>query len=157
VGVYGVVLEATSDKQPSLVLEAVALRIREAKEPIAVTPATTVETAILAWKIRQDGQELDLVRPNFLYVWLRPLLLPKTRKGLKRAELALTKWARSAAKGDSLTTASILKASVGDLRSLRERLKALNVPPKAIDEIEQMTRSDTEVAYILMVPYLLEL
>lgn len=154
---YGAVIEAKSADNPSLVLEAPVLRLREAKEPIDVSPATTVEAAILAWKVQREFAELELTRPNLLYVWLRPMVLPKTRKDLKRAELALAKWAHGAVSGDGLTTASVLKASVGDLRFIRRRLEGLKVSAKAIEQVEKMLRTENEVAYVLMMPYLLEL
>lgn len=156
-GVYGVVLQATSEKDPSLVLEAAVLRIREAKEPIPITPVTTVEAAMIHWKVRRHGEDFDPIRPVYLFDWLRPLLRPKAQKGLKRAEVALVKWAHSAAPSGSPTSAAIVQASVGDTRRLKERLTALKVPPKAIDELEKMSRTDPEVAYILMMSYLLEL
>jgi hypothetical protein len=46
---------------------------------------------------------------------------------------------------------------MGDLRQMRKRLAALGVPTKKIDEMEKMVRADAELAYILMMPYLLEL
>ncbi|MFQ5881015.1 MAG: hypothetical protein ACE5I9_00895 [Candidatus Methylomirabilales bacterium] len=157
VGVYGVVLEATSAKDPALAMEAAVLRIREAKAPIAINPATTVEAAILHWKISRHGENFESIRPFLLFQWLRPLLRPKARQGLRRAEVALVRWAHGTAASDSRTVASVLRASVGDLRQIRKRLTALKVSSKAIAQVEQMVRADAEVAYLLMMPYLLEL
>lgn len=157
VAVYGVLLRATSTKAPSVVLEAVVLRLKEAGEPIPVTATTTVEAALVAWKVRKESYEFRSLRPNMLYIWLQPMIRPKTRKDLRRAETALAQWAEGAAASDGLTTADVLKEGVGDLRSVRERLAAAKVPEESIKKVEKMVGSDDEVAYLLMMPYLLEL
>jgi hypothetical protein len=157
VAVYGVLLRATSTKAPSVVLEAVVLRLKEAREPIPVTATSTVESALLAWKVRKHPNEFRLIRPNWLYIWLEPMLLSKTRKGLHRAELALAQWAQGAAGSNGLTTAGVLQAGVGDLRFIRERLAAAKVPEASIAQVEKMMKDDPNVAYLLMMPYVLEL
>jgi hypothetical protein len=157
VGIFGVVLEATSEKDPTLGLEANVLRLKEAKKPIPINAATTVEAAILYWKIRRHLRDFDLIRPYLLYQWIRPALLPKTRKGLERAEVALVKWAQGAGAEGFWPAAIVMRACVGDLRQMRKRLTALKVPSKDIEKVEEMVRTDAEVAYILMMPYLLEL
>lgn len=156
-GLYGVVLQATSEKDPALVLEVAVLRHREAKESIRITAATTIEAAILHWKVRRSGKEFHRIRPFFLYEWLQPLLETKVRKDLKRAQVALVKWAHGAAASGSPTSAGILRASVGDTRQLDKRLTDLKVPSKAVEQVRQMMRTDAEVAYLLMMPYMLEL
>lgn len=156
-GLYGVVLQATSTKDPALVLEAAVLRHREAKKSIPITAATTVEAAILHWKVRRHGKDFHRSRPFFLYEWLQPLLETKVRKDLKRAQVALVKWAHGAAASGSPTSAAILRASVGDTRQLDKRLTDLKVPSKAVEQVRQMMRTDAEVAYLLMMPYMLEL
>ncbi len=156
-GLYCVVLQATSTKDPALVLEAAVLRHREAKKSIPITPATTVEAAILHWKVRRHGKDFHRSRPFFLYEWLQPLLEPKVRKDLKRAQVALVKWAHGAAASGSPTSAAIVRASVGDTRQLDKRLTDLKVPSKAVEQVRQMMRTDAEVAYLLMMPYMLEL
>ncbi len=156
-GVYGVVLQATSTKDPALVLEAAVLRHREAKKSIPITPATTVEAAILHWKVRRHGKDFHRIRPFFLYEWMQPLLETKVRKDLKRAQVALVKWAHGAAASGSPTSAAIVRASVGDTRQLDKRLTDLKVPSKAVEQVKQMMRTDAEVAYLLMMPYVLEL
>lgn len=157
VAVYGVLFRATSAKSPSVVLEAVVLRLKEAREPIPITAATTVESALLAWRVGKQPKEFRLIRPNYLYIWLQPMLLPKTRKDLHRAETALAQWAQEAAASDGLTTAGVLQAGVGDLRFIRERLAAAKVPEASISQVEKMMKDDPEVAYLLMMPYVLEL
>ena len=157
VAVYGVVLQATSKKDPALVLEAAVLRIREAQAPITISLATTVDAAMIHWKVLWHGKNFKLLRPAGLYEWLRPVRRPKAGEGLKRAKVALVKWAHGAAAFGSPTSAAIVQASVGDIRQLRKRLAALKAPPKAIEQVEQMVRTDPEVAYLLMMPYLLEM
>lgn len=156
-GLYGVILQATSKKDPALVLEAPVLRHWEAKKSIPITPAATVEAAILNWKVRRHGKDFHSIRPFFLYEWLQPLLEKKARRDLKRAQVALVKWAHGAAASGSPTSAAILRSSVGDTRQIEKRLADLKVPSKAVEQLRQMMRSDAEVAYILMMPYMLEL
>ncbi|MBI4573753.1 MAG: hypothetical protein HY713_10790 [candidate division NC10 bacterium] len=156
VGVYGVVLEATSVTEPALVLEAAVLTLEETKAPVAVDPASTVAAAILDWKVQRHEENLDHTRPFLLLEWIRPLLGPKARNDLRRAEIALVQWARAAAPASG-SLAAVLKAGVGDVRNLGARLAPLNVAPQAIARLEEMARKDPEVAYLLMLPYLLEL
>lgn len=157
VGLYGVVLEATSANNRSLVLEAAVLFIREAKSAIVVDLSTTAEAAVVHWKIQRHPNDLEPVRPFLLAEWLSPLRAPKTKAGLKRAETALGKWAQAAAGPAQRTTAAVLQAAVGDFKQIGKRLSALGVAPAAIAQVEEMARKDAEVAYILMMPYFLEL
>lgn len=157
VAVYGVLLRATSTKAPSVVLEAAVLRLKEAGEPIPVTATTTVESALLAWKVRKESYEFRSLRPSMLYVWLQPMIRPKARKDLRRAETALAQWAQGAAASDGLTTADVLRQGVGDLRFMRQRLEEAKVAEESIKKVEKMVGGDDEVAYLLMMPYLLEL
>ncbi len=156
VAVYGVVLEASSAGDPALVLEAVLLSVRDARAPVSVGPGSTVAAAMIEWKVRRHEPDFERVRPFLLLEWLRPLVAPKARTDLKRAELLLVRWARAAAPPGG-SVASVLKGSVGDPRRLRARLGSLNVGAAAIDDLERLARRDAEVAYLLMLPYLLEL
>ena len=88
---------------------------------------------------------------------MSPLLTPKTKTGLKRAETVLAKWAQGAAATAQRTTAAVLQAAVGDFKQIGKRLGALGVAPQAVAQIEELARKDAEVAYILMMPYFLEL
>ena len=140
-----------------MILEAAVLRHREAKTPIPINTATTVESAVLHWKISRHGDDFEPIRPFLLFNWLRPLHQTKARNDLKRAEISVVQWARGAAAQASGTVASVLRAAVGNLAKIRKRLTELKVPPEAIDQLERMARTDMEVAYLLMMPYLLEL
>jgi hypothetical protein len=155
-GLFGTILEAKSTEDASLVLEAAVLRFRDATEPFIISPATTVEAVLLAWKVRQHRRDPTLLRPFLLHRWLNPIQQPKSRKGLKRAEEGLVRWTQGAASGGHSSTA-VLRATVGDPRRLRERLSDPKVSPKAVEEVEGMARTDAEVTYLLMMPYLLEL
>jgi hypothetical protein len=157
VSLYGVVLEATGANNSALVLETALLHSREATSPAVINLSSTVETAILNWRIQSHAKDPDSNRPFRLLEWLRPLSEPKARDGLKRAQTLLAKWALAAAGPASQTTAGVLQAAVGDLRLLRKRLSDRHVPPDAIAQVEEMARKDTEVAYILMMPYFLDL
>jgi hypothetical protein len=152
---YGVILEASSGANRALVLESAILRARDAASPVVVDSSSTVEAAVLDWKIRAHGADLDAIRPGQLTSWLRPLTEPKTRSGLKRAQTALAKWAIAATPPSTLS--AVLRAAVGDIRLIAKRLKDLGVAPAAIAEIEQTARKDAEVAYLLMMPYFLDL
>lgn len=154
VGLYGAILEAASVSDPSLVLEAVVLRIADANAAIPINISTTVEAAVLGWKLRRHGEDLEPLRPFLLFEWVRPLSDPKTREGLKRAATALVKWSRSAA---PRTTAAALQEAVGDLRGMKHRLAKLGLAKPAVAEIEKLARSDPEAAYLLMMPYFLDL
>jgi hypothetical protein len=153
---YGVVLEAASAGKRSVVLEAVLLRSRDAGQPIAIGPSSTLETAILSWKIQANDNDFDATRPGALSNWLRPISEPKTRDRLKRAYTAVAKWAAAAATG-SQTTATVLRAAVGDIRFLAKRLGDLGVSAGAVAELTELARKDPEVAYVLMMPYFLDL
>lgn len=153
---YGVMLEATSGGNRTLVLESAVLRARDSAPSVTIDAASSVETAILDWKITAHGADLDAIRPGQLTSWLRPLTDAKARSGLKRAKTDLAKWALGAAP-QGKTLAAVLRASVGDIRLIGKRLKDLGVAPAAIAEIEQTAKKDAEVAYLLMMPYFLDL
>jgi hypothetical protein len=157
VGLYGVTLEAASANNPALVLEAALLRSQDAASPLVINLSSTVETAILNWRIQSHAKDPAFNRPYRLFEWLRPLSDPKARDELKRAQALLAKWALAAAAPASRTTATVLQAAVGDLRLLRKQLSDLRVSPDAIAQVEEMARKDAEVAYILMMPYFLDL
>jgi hypothetical protein len=153
---YGVILEASSGANRALVLESAILRARDAASPVTINFSSTVESAVLNWKIAAHGADLDAIRPGLLATWLRPLTDQKTRNGLKRAENMLAKWAL-AATPQSKTHSAVLRAAVGDIRLMTKRLTDLGVAAAAISELEQTARKDAEVAYILMMPYFLDL
>lgn len=153
---YGVLLEATSSENPAVVLEAVVLRPRDAAASITINAASTVESSILRWKVAAHGADLNSIRPVLLATWLRPLIDPKTRSALGRAEAALAKWALGAAPR-SKTVSVVLAAAVGDIRLMNKRLADAGVAAAAIAELEQTARSDTEIAYLLMMPFFLDL
>ncbi|OGQ81010.1 MAG: hypothetical protein A3F90_11795 [Deltaproteobacteria bacterium RIFCSPLOWO2_12_FULL_60_19] len=157
VGVYGVVVEATSANNRSLVLEAPVLLIREAKSPIVVDLSTTAKAAFVHWKVQRHPKDIEPVRPFLLAEWLNPILTLKAKSGLKRAETQLAKWAQSAAAPAQRSTAAVLQAAVGDFKQIGKRLSALGIAAAAIAQIEEMARKDANVAYILMMPYFLEL
>ncbi len=153
---YGVVLEAASAGKRSVVLEAVLLRQREAGQPIAIGVSSMLETAILSWKVQANDNDFEVLRPGALSNWLRPISEPKTRDRLKRAYTAVAKWAAAAATG-SQTTATVLRAAVGDIRFMAKRLGDLGVSAGAVAELTELARKDPEVAYVLMMPYFLDL
>jgi hypothetical protein len=153
---YGVVLEAASAGKRSVVLEAVLLRTRDAGQPIAISLSSMLETAILSWKIQANDNDFDAIRPGTLANWLKPISEPKTRDRLKRAYTVVAKWAVAAATG-SQTTASVLRAAVGDIRFMAKRLGDLGVSAGAVAELTELARKDPEVAYVLMMPYFLDL
>ena len=100
---------------------------------------------------------MESLRPFVLFDWLRPVSDAKTRDGLKRAETLLAKWAVAAAGPASQTTSAVLLAALGDVRQMEKRLTALRVAPNAIKQLQETAKKDPEVAYILMMPYFLEL
>ena len=153
---YGVILEATSSDNSTVVLETVVLRPRDASSSITIDAASTVEASILRWKVAAHGADLNAIRPLTLTTWLRPLVDPKTRSSLARAEAALAKWALGAAPR-SKTVAAVLAAAVGDIRLMNKRLAGAGIAPAAIAELEQTARSDAEIAYLLMMPFFLNL
>jgi len=153
---YGVVLEATSSDNSAVVLETVVLRPRDASTSITIDASSTVEASILRWKVAAHGADLNAIRPATLATWLRPMTDSKTRTALARAEAALAKWAVAAAPR-SKTAAAVLAAAVGDIRLMNKRLTGAGVAPAAIAELEQTARSDAEVAYLLMMPFFLNL
>jgi hypothetical protein len=152
---YGVVLEASSTGNRALVLEAAVLRARDAAALVVVDPSSTLEAAILGWKIQSNDGDFDTIRPGPLSTWLRPIAEPKTRDRLKRAYVAVAQWA--AAVAGSQTTATVLRAAVGDVRFVAKRLGDLGVPADAVARLNDMSRKDPEVAYVLMMPYFLDL
>lgn len=154
---YGVELEATSATNASLVLEAALLRPREAGSPIIINLSSTVESAILNWRIQSQAKNTEANRPYRLFEWALPLSELKARDGLKRAQTVLAKWALAAAAPASQTTAAVLQSAVGDFRLLRKRLSDLRVPQNAIAQLEEMAHKDAEIAYVLMMPYFLDL
>ncbi len=156
VAVYGVVLEARNASAPSLVLQAAALRAREAGAPIAIDLSSTIETAMLDWRVQVRGKDLESLRPLVLFDWLRPIAQPKTRAGLKRAGALVVRWAVAAAP-PARGSAAVLAAALGDVRQMDKRLAALGVAPAAIAELQATAKKDAEVAYVLMMPYFLEL
>jgi hypothetical protein len=157
VAVYGLVLEARSASTPALVLETVVLRAREATAPIVINLSSTIETALLNWRVQTRGKDLASLRPFVLFDWLRPVSESKTRDGLRRAGAVLVKWAVAAAGPASQTSAGALLAALGDTREMEPRLAALRVAPAAIGQLQALAKKDPEVAYILMMPYFLEL
>jgi hypothetical protein len=152
---YGVVLEAASTGNRALVLEAAVLRAREAAA-VVVDPSSTLEAAILGWKIQANDGDFDTIRPGPLSTWLRPIADAKTRERLKRAYAAVARWAAGAAAG-SQTTATLVRAAVGDVRFMSKRLGDLGVRADAVAQLSEMSRKDPEVAYVLMMPYFLDL
>jgi hypothetical protein len=156
VAVYGVVLEARSVSAPTVVLEAAVLRAREAGAPIAIDSSSTIETAMLNWRVQARGKDLEALRPLVLFGWLRPITDAKTRDGLKRAGTLLAKWAVAAAPA-SQSSAAVLAAALGDVRQMDKRLAALGVAPAAIAQLQATAKKDAEVAYVLTMPYFLEL
>jgi hypothetical protein len=157
VAVYGLVLEARSASTPALVLETVVLRAREATAPIVINLSSTIETALLNWRVQTRGKDLASLRPFVLFDWLRPVSESKTRDGLRHAGTVLVKWAVAAAGPASQTSAGVLLAALGDTREMEPRLAALRVAPAAISQLQALAKKDPEVAYILMMPYFLEL
>jgi hypothetical protein len=157
IALYGVTLEATASNNSALVLETAILRMREATSPIVINVSSTIETALLNWRVQTHGNDLESLRPFVLFDWLRPVSDPKTRDGLKRAEILLAKWAVSAAGSASQTSAAVLLAALGDVRQMEKRLTALRVAPNAINQLQETAKKDPEVAYILLMPYFLEL
>lgn len=153
---YGVVLEAGSTTNRAVSLEAAVLRPGEAASPIAVNVTSTVEAAIVNWKVLLHGSDFDSIRPSLLSNWIGPIAASKTREGLKRAQALLVKWAVGAAP-QSKTAAIVLRSAVGDIRLMTKRLSDLGIAPAAIAELEATARKDAEVAYVLMMPYFLDL
>jgi hypothetical protein len=153
---YGVLLEATSTDNPTVVVEAVVLRPRDAAAAITIDAASTIEAAILRWKVAAHGADLNAIRPALLASWLRPITDSKTRTALGRAEAALAKWAVGAAPR-AKSAAAVLAAAVGDIRLMNKRLTDAGVSAAAIAQLEQTARSDAEVAYLLMMPFFLNL
>jgi hypothetical protein len=157
IALYGVVLEAAATNNPAVALEANVLRMREATSPIVINLSSTIETALLNWRVQTHGNDLESLRPFVLFEWLKPVSDPKTRDGLKRAETLIVKWAVTAAGPASSNTAAVLPAAMGDVRQMEKRLTALRVAPDAIKQLQETAKKDPEVAYILMMPYFLEL
>jgi hypothetical protein len=154
---YGVVVEVRSASTPALVLETAVLRAREAAAPAVINVSSTVEAALLNWRVQTRGKDLASLRPFVLFDWLRPVSESKTRDGLRRAGAVLVKWAVAAAGPASQTSAGVLLGALGDTREMEPRLAALRVAPAAISQLQALAKKDPEVAYILMMPYFLEL
>src|SRR5258708_4703850 len=77
---YGVVLEAASAGNPAVVLQAAVLRQREAESPVSINATTTLEAAVLGWRVKTHGNDQELLRPLVLFDWLRPISDAKTRE-----------------------------------------------------------------------------
>lgn len=154
---YGVLLEATSASGAAVVLQAAVLRSAEAESSITINASSTMEAAILGWRVKSHGADLESLRPLVLFDWLRPVSDAKTRERLKRAGTWLVKWAVAAAGPASQSSAALLAEALGDVRQIGKRLTALKVAPAAVNQLEEAAKKDTEVAYLLMMPYFLEL
>jgi hypothetical protein len=157
VGVFGVVVQAISANNSTLVLEAPVLRLRDVSAPMVVNIATTIQSALLRWKIQGFADDRAWPRGIQLFQWLRPAYQFTATEGSKRAQIALIKWALSASAETSQNTASVLQSAVGDVRRLSDRLAKLRISPKAVEAIQELARKEPEAAYILMMPYFLEL
>lgn len=157
VNVFGVVVQAVSANNSALVLEAPVLRMKDVSGPMVIDIATTIQSALVRWKIQGFADDRAWPRGIQLSQWLRPASQFTATEGSKRAQVALIKWALSASAGASQNTASLLQSAVGDIRRLSDRLAKLRISPKAIEAVQELGRKEPEVAYILMMPYFLEL
>lgn len=154
---YGVLLEATSASNAAVVLQAAVLRSAEAESSITINASSTMEAAILGWRVKSHGADLDALRPLVLFDWLRPVSETKTKERLKRAGTWLVKWAVAAAGPASQSSAALLAEALGDVRQIGKRLTQLRVAPAGVKQLEETAKKDAEVAYLLLMPYFLEL
>ncbi len=157
VNVFGVVVQAVSANNSALVLEAPVLRMKDVSAPIVIDIASTLQSALVRWKIQGFADDRAWPRGIQLFQWLRPASQFTATEGSKRAQIALIKWALSASAAASQNTTSVLQSAVGDIRRLGDRLAKLRISPKAIEAVQELGRKEPEVAYILMMPYFLEL
>lgn len=151
---YGVLLEAVERGDSRFVLQRAVLDF-QALDSADLNPAETVKSAILGWRIARYLDEFDRVRPFPLNAWLEPLRAPQAAS-LDDAALALYEWAVNAAGSAKSDASRVLRAAVGDPRALGHRLSPEGVEPAAIALLQELSRTRSDVAYLLMMPYVLE-